>query len=124
MIEYGYEDKYRGQVLDLVDSFKYELCHECHLDLSGHVISPDPLGNAHAWCRTNGDVTIGGIEDGDIPPEDPIDLHDDPIDAQDEWPDHSPEPYWPDRETAEDPDEWREMMRDRETEAHFEGEAP
>lgn len=42
--------RYREQVEMILSGFEFELCYECGEDLNRHVISPDPLGNAHAWC--------------------------------------------------------------------------
>lgn len=30
--------------------FEFEYCAECGQDSDGHFVSPDPLGNKHAWC--------------------------------------------------------------------------
>jgi hypothetical protein len=45
------EERYARQVADILDGFAYEYCEECGGDAEGHMISPDPLGNAHAWCQ-------------------------------------------------------------------------
>lgn len=39
----------------IVNSFRYELCELCHLDLNQHTIGPDPLGHAHLFCTTLGE---------------------------------------------------------------------
>jgi hypothetical protein len=39
------------QVRSIQDIFEYETCHDCGGDFHEHTIGPDPLGNAHAWCR-------------------------------------------------------------------------
>jgi hypothetical protein len=44
--------RYASQVRTLVDGFEFELCAECGNDLDRHIISPDILGNAEAWCMT------------------------------------------------------------------------
>lgn len=41
---------YRENLLSLVGSFEFMLCEECGEDINRHTISPDPLGNPHAWC--------------------------------------------------------------------------
>ena len=43
-------ERYWQQVDDIAEQFTYEMCEECGQDLDAHVISPDMLGNAHAWC--------------------------------------------------------------------------
>ncbi len=45
--------RYADQVRVIADGFEYESCAECGEDLDRHAISPDPLGNAHAWCLTD-----------------------------------------------------------------------
>lgn len=35
----------------IVMGFEYELCEACGGDLDDHVIAPDALGHAHAYCR-------------------------------------------------------------------------
>jgi hypothetical protein len=44
------------QVEGIVDWFDYEFCDACGGDLEDHIISPGPLGHAHAWCKRDGDV--------------------------------------------------------------------
>lgn len=44
--------KYLEQVYGIRSMYEYEMCDECGLDLEDHDISPDPIGLAHAWCRT------------------------------------------------------------------------
>lgn len=39
------------QVEGITDMFQYESCDECDGDLEDHIIAPDPLGHAHAWCK-------------------------------------------------------------------------
>ena len=34
----------------VIDSFQYELCNECGLDLDMHEIAPGPFGEARTWC--------------------------------------------------------------------------
>lgn len=41
---------YIEEVQQLADSFEYELCSNCLGDLDRHLIGPDPLGHAHAYC--------------------------------------------------------------------------
>jgi len=43
-------DTYADQVIGLADGFEFEFCTECGGDLDVHIIAPDALGNAHAWC--------------------------------------------------------------------------
>jgi hypothetical protein len=45
---------YAAKLADLVEGFEFELCHACGGDLGDHVISPDALGNPHAWCKQEG----------------------------------------------------------------------
>lgn len=49
-------ERYRQQVIDIVESFTYELCDACGEDIDMHVILPDPLGNAHAWCMVGEEI--------------------------------------------------------------------
>lgn len=42
---------YWDEVRSLRMAFEYELCAECGGDWDDHVISPDPFGHAHAWCK-------------------------------------------------------------------------
>jgi hypothetical protein len=44
------EFRYLDEVEGIVMGFRYSWCEECGLGLNRHVISPGPLGNAHAWC--------------------------------------------------------------------------
>lgn len=34
----------------LAELFEFEVCAECGWDADRHIVSPDPLGNHHAWC--------------------------------------------------------------------------
>lgn len=43
---------YAEEVEIIRHGFTFELCGECGQDLDRHVIAPDPLGHAHAWCAT------------------------------------------------------------------------
>jgi hypothetical protein len=62
--------KYLETCYGLYDSFEYEYCEECGLDLDKHEITPDPFGLAHAWCGkvtwtrqdppTHGNNWVGG----------------------------------------------------------------
>jgi hypothetical protein len=49
----GTADTYGDEVETIVQGFGYERCDECGGDLGEHVIAPDPLGHAHAWCATD-----------------------------------------------------------------------
>ena len=44
------EDAYRQEAEAIADAFRYELCESCGGDLGDHVIAPDALGHAQAWC--------------------------------------------------------------------------
>ena len=44
--------RWEQQVECIRIGFEYELCDECGQDLNAHLIGPDPLGNAHAYCET------------------------------------------------------------------------
>lgn len=46
---------YIEQVEALVESFRYEFCDFCDADLDRHTIGPDPLGNAHLYCKIEPD---------------------------------------------------------------------
>ena len=41
---------YIDEVQQLADAFNYELCSCCLRDLDEHIIGPDMLGHAHAFC--------------------------------------------------------------------------
>lgn len=41
---------FEAEVEMIRQGFEFELCEHCGGDLGDHVISPDPLGHAHAWC--------------------------------------------------------------------------
>ena len=43
-------ERYADQVRTILEGFRHELCSECSGDVQRHVLSPDVLGNAHAWC--------------------------------------------------------------------------
>lgn len=42
--------RYRQDLEMLIDSFSYEYCEVCGKDIDRHVLSPDMLGNPHAFC--------------------------------------------------------------------------
>lgn len=44
-------ETYADQLLQIIDSFSYEFCSECGLDLDAHVISADMFGNPHLFCK-------------------------------------------------------------------------
>jgi hypothetical protein len=54
------------QVATIVEGFQYELCEQCSADIDGHLIGPDPLGNAHAYCLTDWWVVVDteGVKPG------------------------------------------------------------
>jgi hypothetical protein len=54
------------QIATIVEGFQFELCSECGSDIDGHLIGPDPLGNAHAYCLADWwtVVDVEGVEPG------------------------------------------------------------
>lgn len=44
-------DTYDDEVASIKDSFNYEDCEVCGGDLDDHIIGPDALGHAHAYCK-------------------------------------------------------------------------
>lgn len=42
--------QYLEKCLELRESFEYEFCEECGLDVQYHAIGPDPIGLPHAYC--------------------------------------------------------------------------
>lgn len=44
-----------------MDSFRYERCGECELDLDDHLIGADSHGHAHLWCRVAGTPPPAGL---------------------------------------------------------------
>lgn len=62
-------DRYREELLVLVEGFEYERCGECGQDVHMHTFGPDPLGKPHAYCMT-GDcphwTTKGGNMNGHV----------------------------------------------------------
>lgn len=49
------DTEYRDEVETIRQGFEYERCSDCEGDLGEHVIAPDPLGHAHAWCQRETD---------------------------------------------------------------------
>ncbi len=46
---------FEEQVEMIRQGFEFEYCPECGGDLGDHIIAPDALGNAHAWCQRDGE---------------------------------------------------------------------
>ncbi len=51
----GAVSTFEEQVEMIRQGFEFEYCPECGGDLGDHIIAPDALGNAHAWCQRNGE---------------------------------------------------------------------
>lgn len=43
-------ERYRAELLTLVESFEFVLCETCGGDVHEHVFAPDMLGHPHMFC--------------------------------------------------------------------------
>lgn len=41
---------YIDEIQSIAEVFRYVLCDECMQDLDAHILAPDVLGHAHAYC--------------------------------------------------------------------------